>query len=51
MLKELCNAGGVSGNEKEIRDIIINAIKPYCDSIKSDKLCNIIALKKVNKKS
>ncbi len=51
MLKELCNAGGVSGNEKEIRDIIINAIKPYCDSIKIDKLGNIIALKKGNKKS
>lgn len=46
MLKELCNAYGVSGNEEEIRSIIIEAIKPHCHSVKVDKLGNIIALKK-----
>lgn len=46
MLKELCNACGVSGNEDEIRNIIIDAIKPHCNSIKVDKLGNVIAFKK-----
>ena len=52
MLKKLCDASGVSGNESEVRDLIIEAIKPYCDSLKLDKLGNLIAYKKgTNKKS
>lgn len=39
-------AFGPSGNEDNIRNIIIDKIKPYTDSINIDKLGNIIATKK-----
>ncbi|HEY8361384.1 MAG TPA: M42 family metallopeptidase [Tissierellaceae bacterium] len=46
LLKELTEASGVSGNEKEVRDLIISEIKDYVDSYKIDKIGNIIAYKK-----
>lgn len=46
LLKKLTEASGVSGNEKEIRNIILNEIKGYVDSVEVDKLGNIIAYKK-----
>jgi len=46
LLKELTEASGVSGNEKEVRDLIISEIKDYVDSYKIDRLGNIIAYKK-----
>ncbi|WP_130807105.1 M42 family metallopeptidase [Senegalia massiliensis] len=49
LLKNLTEASGVSGNEKEVRDIIINEIKNYVDNYKVDKIGNIIAYKKGQK--
>jgi putative aminopeptidase FrvX len=52
-LKELSQAVGVSGYEKEVRDIIEESIKDYVDDITTDALGNLIAYKKgigVNKK-
>lgn len=46
LLKKLTEANGVSGNEKEVRDIIIEEIKDYVDDIKVDRIGNIIAYKK-----
>lgn len=46
LLKKLTEASGVSGNEKEVRNIIISEIKDYVDSLTVDKLGNIIAIKK-----
>lgn len=46
LLERLCNASGVSGNEGEVRDIIISHIKPYIDEISVDSMGNVIALKK-----
>lgn len=46
LLKKLTEASGVSGNEKQIRDLIISEIKDHVDSIKIDKIGNIIAHKK-----
>lgn len=46
LLKKLTEASGVSGNEKEVRSIIINEIKDYVDDIKVDNIGNIIAYKK-----
>ncbi|GFN37128.1 M42 family metallopeptidase [Tepidimicrobium xylanilyticum] len=46
LLKRLTEASGVSGNEKEVRDIIINEIKDYVDELKVDKLGNVIIYKK-----
>lgn len=48
LLKELTNLSGVSGNENEVRDFIISAIKPYADEITVDSIGNVIALKKGN---
>lgn len=46
MLKKLAMAFGPSGCEDEVREIIINEITPYCDSVKVDRIGNIIAFKK-----
>lgn len=46
LLEKLCRACGVSGDEDEIRDIILSEIKPYADEITVDPLGNIIVLKK-----
>ena len=46
LLKKLTEASGVSGNEKEVRDIILDEIKVFVDEIKVDRLGNIIAYKK-----
>lgn len=46
LLKKLTEASGVSGNEREVRNIIIDEIKDYVDDLKIDKLGNIIAYKR-----
>ena len=48
LLKKLCLADGVSGNEKAVAKIIIDEIKYYAE-IKTDALGNIIAFKKGKK--
>ena len=46
LLKELTQAWGVAGREKNIRNIIKREIKDYVDEMYTDALGNIIALKK-----
>ncbi len=46
LLKILSEANAVSGNEKEVRDIIISQIKDYTDSIEIDSMGSVIAFKK-----
>lgn len=46
LLKQLTEASGVSGNEKEVRDLIISEIKDFVDTLKIDRIGNIIAYKK-----
>ncbi|MGN1329686.1 MAG: M42 family peptidase, partial [Eubacterium sp.] len=50
MLKELCLLNGTSGDEKPVREYIINEIKDYCE-FEVDSLGSIIAYKKGNKKA
>lgn len=45
LLKKLTEASGVSGNEKEVRDIILAEIRDYVDDLIVDKLGNVIAYK------
>ncbi len=45
LLEKLCTAGGISGDEGDIRDIIIKEITPFADSIKTDALGNLIVFK------
>ena len=49
LLKELCDANGVSGFEKEVGRIIAKKIKDYCDKLYFDKTGNLIAFKKGKK--
>lgn len=46
LLKQLSEAVGVSGAEKEVRLLIRNLIEPYVDEWHVDALGNLIALKK-----
>ena len=46
LLEQLINAFGVSGNEEEVRKMIIKEIKNYVHSIHIDKLGNLIAYKR-----
>ena len=49
LLKKLCSARSVSGDEISVRDIILIEIKDYVDKIKIDNLGNLIAFKKGKK--
>jgi len=46
LLEKLTEAKGVSGNEQEIRKLILKEIKKYVKDVKIDKFGNIIAHKK-----
>ena len=46
LLEKLCTAHGISGDETQVREIILEEIKDYADNIKIDSLGNIIAFKK-----
>lgn len=46
LLKRLTEASGASGNEKEVRDIIIDEIRPFVDSVRIDGIGNVIAYRK-----
>lgn len=46
LLKRLCAARGISGDESAVRALILEEIKPYADSVTVDPLGNILAHKK-----
>jgi len=45
LLEKLCNASAVSGDEHEIRQIILEAVKLVADDVKVDALGNILVTK------
>lgn len=45
-IKELSLLDGVSGREHAVREYIINAVRPYADSVETDPLGNLIVFKK-----
>ena len=49
MLKTLCELTGVSGYENNIREKILDEIKPYITSYEIDLMGNLIAYKIVSK--
>ena len=46
LLKKLCTAAGISGDEGSVRDIIINEIKEYANELRVDNLGNLLVHKK-----
>jgi endoglucanase len=45
LLEKLCNAVSVSGDEGEVRQIVLQEIKPYADTVKVDALGSVLATK------
>jgi endoglucanase len=43
LLEKLCNAIAVSGEEGEVRRIVLEEIKPYADEVRVDALGNVLA--------
>jgi endoglucanase len=46
LLEKLSNASGVSGNEKEIRQVIKDEVTPLVDEVSTDSMGNLFAVKK-----
>jgi tetrahedral aminopeptidase len=46
LLEKLCNACAVSGDEGEVRQIVLEEIKDYAEDVKVDALGNVLAMKK-----
>ena len=42
LLEKLCNACAVSGDEGEVRKIVLEEVKPYADDVKVDALGNVL---------
>jgi len=45
LLEKLCNVIAISGDESEVRKIVLEEIKPYADEVKVDALGNVLATK------
>ena len=46
LLEKLCNVTAVSGDEGEVRKIVLEEVKPYADEVKVDALGNVLAVKR-----
>ena len=46
LLEKLCNACAVSGDEGEVRAIVLEELKGHADEIKVDALGNVLVTKK-----
>ncbi|MEA3377658.1 MAG: M42 family metallopeptidase [Chloroflexota bacterium] len=46
ILRELSNAFGVSGNEDDVRSILLEAVRDHVDEVKIDAMGNVLALKR-----
>jgi len=46
LLEKLCNAMSVSGDEGEVRRIVLEEVKPYADEVKVDALGSVLVRKK-----
>ncbi len=42
LLEKLCSAAGVSGDEGEVRRIVLEAVKPHADEVKVDALGSVL---------
>ncbi len=45
LLEKLCNACAVSGDEGEVRKMVLEEVKPYADEVKVDALGNVLVTK------
>ncbi|HSL43080.1 MAG TPA: M20/M25/M40 family metallo-hydrolase [Anaerolineales bacterium] len=45
LLEKLCNVIAISGDESEVRKIVLDEVKPHADEVKVDALGNVLATK------
>ncbi len=45
LLEKLCNAVAVSGDEGEVRRMVLEAVQPYADEVRVDALGNVLVTK------
>jgi tetrahedral aminopeptidase len=50
LLEKLCNVIAVSGDEGEVRRIVLEEIKPHADDVRVDALGNVLATRREWKK-
>lgn len=46
LLEKLCRAVSVSGDESEVRKIVLDEVKPHADEVKVDALGNVLVIKR-----
>jgi len=46
ILKELAEAFGVSGNEGDVRAVVLDAVREHVDEVEVDTLGNVLAFKR-----
>ncbi len=46
LLEKLCNAVGVSGDEGEVRKIVLDEVKPFADEVKVDALGSVLVTRR-----
>lgn len=46
LLEKLSNACAVSGDESEVRAIVLEQVRPYADEVRTDALGNVLAIKR-----
>jgi len=46
LLRQLCEAVGLSGHETEVRTIVRGAFEPFCEEVREDALGNLIGLQR-----
>jgi endoglucanase len=51
LLERLCNAIAVSGDEGEVRQIVLEEVKPYADEVKIDALGSVLVTKAGTKRN
>src|SRR5687767_10048700 len=49
LLERLCNTIAISGDEGEVRKIVLEEVKPYADEIKVDALGNVLVTRMATK--
>ncbi len=45
LLEKLCNACAVSGDEGEVRNIVLEELKPFADEVKEDAMGNLLVVR------
>jgi tetrahedral aminopeptidase len=51
LLENLCNASAVSGDEGQVRKIVLEQIRPLTDEVKVDALGNVLAIRRAQSRA